>query len=202
MKLGELIKKRRNELNMTQEELAKKINVSRSAVSNWEIGRNYPDIQLIILLSDELDISLDHLLKGEEHVVKQIANDTKIREKLNKKVKLLYCIGIIIIISFIIYFYKTNEYLDISNTDQILSITKADQMLDIKTDLPFYRSLETYFMNNSTKENTLEIVLSSRIDLTMKNNNHLMVPLLDTRQDYNQVDLLVDGEVIKTFYLK
>ena len=200
MKLGELIKKRRNELNMTQEELAKKINVSRSAISNWEIGRNYPDIQLIILLSDELDLSLDHLLKGEEHVVKQISNDTKSRKKMSKKIKLLYIS--ILIISAIIYFYKTNEYLDISNTDQILSITKSDQTLDIETDLPFYRSLETYFMNTSTKENTLEIVLSSKIDLTMKNNNHLKIPLLHTKHEYNQIDVLDDGKVIKTFNLK
>lgn len=38
MKIGEQIKKRRQELNMTQEDLAQKLNVARSTISNWEIG--------------------------------------------------------------------------------------------------------------------------------------------------------------------
>lgn len=71
MEIGKKIKQRRNELGITQETLAEKINVSRSTVSNWEIGRNYPDIQTIVSLSDELDISLDELLKEDKVVVKK-----------------------------------------------------------------------------------------------------------------------------------
>ena len=54
MKIGEEIKKRRLELNMTQEELASELHVSRSTVSNWEVNRNYPDIQLIVHISKML----------------------------------------------------------------------------------------------------------------------------------------------------
>ena len=75
MELGLQIKKRRTELNMTQEQLAQKLDVSRSAISNWEIGRNYPDIQLIVTLSDILGISLDNLLKGDTIIVNQISHD-------------------------------------------------------------------------------------------------------------------------------
>lgn len=72
------IKKRRTELNITQEELAKRLNVTRAAISNWEVGRNYPDIQLLVKLSDELNISLDQLLRGDEKMVSSM-------DKKNKK---------------------------------------------------------------------------------------------------------------------
>ena len=39
-------------MNLTQADLAEQLNVSRSAISNWEIGRNYPDIQTIIDISN------------------------------------------------------------------------------------------------------------------------------------------------------
>ena len=50
MSIGSKIKQRRTELNMSQEALAEKIGVSRSAVSNWESERNYPDLQIIVSL--------------------------------------------------------------------------------------------------------------------------------------------------------
>lgn len=59
MKIGQKIKSRRESLKLSQEELAQKLNVTRSAISNWEIDRNYPDLQTLVHLSMELDMSLD-----------------------------------------------------------------------------------------------------------------------------------------------
>ncbi|WP_256926257.1 helix-turn-helix domain-containing protein [Candidatus Enterococcus testudinis] len=39
--------------------------MSRSAISNWEIGRNYPDIQTLIVLADTLQVSTDYLLRED-----------------------------------------------------------------------------------------------------------------------------------------
>ncbi|WP_035033561.1 helix-turn-helix domain-containing protein [Carnobacterium mobile] len=72
MEISHEIKKRRTELNITQEELAERLNVTRAAVSNWEVGRNYPDIQLLLKISDELNISLDQLLRGDKTMVSSI----------------------------------------------------------------------------------------------------------------------------------
>ena len=44
MELNEQIKKYRTEMNLSQEELAEKIYVTRQSVSNWEKGKTYPDI--------------------------------------------------------------------------------------------------------------------------------------------------------------
>ena len=70
MEIGTQIKMRRQELNMTQEMLAKELNVGRTTVSNWESGRNYPDLQLIVSISNVLNISLDTLLGKESECEK------------------------------------------------------------------------------------------------------------------------------------
>ena len=49
MELNEQIKKYRTEMNLSQEELAEKIYVTRQSVSNWENGKTYPDIHSLLL---------------------------------------------------------------------------------------------------------------------------------------------------------
>lgn len=70
-------KKRRLELKLTQEDLAKRLHVTRAAVSNWEQGRNHPDITLLVKLSDALGLSLDALLRGDEAMVKRLDEQIK-----------------------------------------------------------------------------------------------------------------------------
>ena len=51
MELSKQIKKYRTEANLSQEELADKIYVSRQTISNWENEKNYPDIKSLVLMS-------------------------------------------------------------------------------------------------------------------------------------------------------
>ena len=122
MEIGAQIKARRQELNMTQEMLANKLNVGRSTVSNWEIGRNYPDLQLIVSISDVLNLSLDTLLGKESEVVKDIARDTNIRKSQSRKIKILSALLIVVILAGLFGIYKVVEYRDISSPEQILSL--------------------------------------------------------------------------------
>ena len=57
MNIGDVIKRRRQKTNMTQAELAEKLNVTPQAVSRWEMGVSYPDIAMIPLLSEVLWVS-------------------------------------------------------------------------------------------------------------------------------------------------
>jgi len=98
MNIGKIIKKKRAELNITQEELAKKLNVSRSTISNWEIERNFPDIQILVQISDCLDISLDTLLKGDPNIMESFKKD-KLKHK--RKIRILYIIAIIFMLLFL-----------------------------------------------------------------------------------------------------
>ena len=71
MELGKQIKKYRMEQNLSQEELADKIYVSRQTISNWENDKNYPDIKSLMLLSEVFHISLDNLIKGDLRKMKK-----------------------------------------------------------------------------------------------------------------------------------
>ena len=62
--VGENIKKTRNKIGITQEQLAEKINVTRQAVSNWENGKTEPDIETLTKIAQIFDISIDELVDG------------------------------------------------------------------------------------------------------------------------------------------
>ena len=72
MELCTQIKKYRTEAGMSQDEFADKIYVSRQTVSNWETGKNYPDINSLILMSETFGVSVDTLLKGDAEVIKDM----------------------------------------------------------------------------------------------------------------------------------
>ena len=73
MELGKQIKRYRMEINLSQEELADKVFVSRQTISNWENDKNYPDIKSLVLMSEVFHVSLDHLVKGDlERMRKEI----------------------------------------------------------------------------------------------------------------------------------
>ncbi len=71
MNLGTQIKKYRNELSLSQDELAEKVFVSRQSISNWENDKTYPDINSLVLLSEVFKVSLDQLVKGDLEIMKK-----------------------------------------------------------------------------------------------------------------------------------
>lgn len=75
IEIGKYIKRRRTEKNLTQKDLADKLNISFQAVSKWETGTTLPDTQLLLALSDVLVVSVD-----------QILNAGEFRERMNKQI--------------------------------------------------------------------------------------------------------------------
>ena len=65
-KISNLIKTKRKEKGLTQEELAQKLFVTEKAISRWETGRGTPDISLLVPLSEVLEVSVSEILKGKE----------------------------------------------------------------------------------------------------------------------------------------
>ena len=64
-KFGCFVAERRKELNMTQKDLAAKIQVTDKAVSRWERGLGFPDINSLEPLADALGVSMMELMKSE-----------------------------------------------------------------------------------------------------------------------------------------
>ena len=65
MSFGENLQKIRKKNQLSQEELAEMLGVSRQAVSKWELGDGYPEVDKLLILSKKLNISLDSLLGSE-----------------------------------------------------------------------------------------------------------------------------------------
>lgn len=66
MLFNEKLKKLRKNKNITQEELAQKIFVTRTAVSKWESGKGYPSLDTLKILAEFYGISIDNLISNEE----------------------------------------------------------------------------------------------------------------------------------------
>lgn len=65
-KIGKFISQKRKKVNLTQEELAEKLNISKNAVSKWERGLNLPNVSIMQELCEILNITIIELLNGEE----------------------------------------------------------------------------------------------------------------------------------------
>ena len=177
MSIGSKIKQRRTELNMSQEALAEKIGVSRSAVSNWESERNYPDLQIIVSLSEILDIPLDSLLKDDAEVIEKIATDTKQRKKLSAKVKILYAFSAALFIAVCTLLYFT-RYQEISDASKIKTVQLNGEDLVVSVDIPKYRSLCGWYMDWGKDGKTITVSLITKRDLSFYNQSVDVIPLI------------------------
>ena len=79
-KIGKFIAKCRKSKNLTQSQLAEKLNITDRAISKWENGRAMPDSSIMLDLCNELDISVNELLSGE--VIKMEDYSKKAEENL------------------------------------------------------------------------------------------------------------------------
>lgn len=103
-KIGQLIRQLRREKRLTQEELAERFRVSVRTVSRWETGKNLPDLDLLIALTDFFEVDLRGLLQGERsdrrmdqemrETVRQVADYSgEEKRRLQKRLHLLLLIG-------------------------------------------------------------------------------------------------------------
>ena len=80
MEFNEKLQELRKQKGLTQEELAKTLYVSRTAISKWESGRGFPNIESLKAISKFFSVSLDKLLSGEE-ILAIAENDHKQKER-------------------------------------------------------------------------------------------------------------------------
>jgi transcriptional regulator with XRE-family HTH domain len=80
MNIGKKIHEIRQQKNITQEQLAKDLAISRQAVSKWESGKAIPDIENLMYISNLYDVSLDELIKGDDEVGQKIVADASAKK--------------------------------------------------------------------------------------------------------------------------
>ena len=156
-KTGMIISNARKKLNITQKALADKLYVSDKAVSKWERGLCFPDISVLIPLTEILNISLYDLLRGEKMSKKEVEETLKStiyysNNELKKKKKKYVLISSIIIL--IILLISITILLFTSNNNDIGAIIDRDILHDIN----YYNKYKTT-LENSDEENLESLIM-------------------------------------------
>lgn len=123
MEFSEKLKELRKNKKITQEELAKRLFVTRTAVSKWESGKGYPSIELLKELSIFYEISIDNLLSNEELIDYSIKI---VRNERNNSSSLIFSLLdiFVLVLLFIPIFGQNidNKYISVSLYNLNISI--------------------------------------------------------------------------------
>lgn len=119
----------RKSRELTQEQLAEQLNVSRQSISKWESGQVIPEVEKIVELSKVFDVTVDYLLKPSEidelsvktEILEQQQKQMLVREQKRTQISknIMYSIGIYLIF-FAVYFIG-HFYFEIWNASVILA---------------------------------------------------------------------------------
>ncbi len=117
MDFGSQIKQIRLEQNMTQEQFAQALHVTRQAISNWENNKNLPDIGMLLEISQICHVSLDYLIKGDDdmnNMTRKIVEDGSEmkRARLNLVSTIIGAALLLLGIVFLIIKAMSVEYID------------------------------------------------------------------------------------------
>ena len=132
MEFGEKIQKLRNQNKWTQEQLAEKLYVSRTAISKWESGKGYPSIDLLKDIAKLFNKTIDELLSSEQII--DIAKNENI-SNMKRANNLIYGLLDIISVLFIflpLYAQKTENFVysvSLVSTNDINSIIKISYII-------------------------------------------------------------------------
>lgn len=151
-KIGKFIAEKRKQKNITQALLAEKLGVTDRSVSNWENGKNMPDLSLFKPLCDILDISINDLLSGEklskekyqekfeENIVNTIDYSTKKVNKYSGLISIIIIIfGLFISISAIMIFPSESSWSSIYSVFGIIIFMIG--ILRIMSKIKWYKRL-------------------------------------------------------------
>ena len=161
-KIGELIRKRRTELGLTQSELASKLNVTDKAVSKWEQGNGLPDISIIQDLARILNLNLDDLLNGKstnnnvsvKYIEKYLDTKSKSKEILEKILKytILFLTTFIIFstVSTLVVMQKRSKYVYYEACASI--VINKDVLKKANKNLEIIKAADNYIYTKEDKD--------------------------------------------------
>ena len=123
MEIGKMLRQKRTDLNLTQEDIAKQFNVTRQTVSRWENELSYPNIDTLVELSIFFEFSLDEILRGDSVMVKDFAQKVNMSKKYKGWKIATLCLIVLISIFVLNYFSPS---MDIGNGDvDSVTVTKS-----------------------------------------------------------------------------
>ncbi len=130
MSTGEKIYELRKKKNMSQEELAQVLNVSRQTISKWETGESNPDFDKIVPLCNFFEISTDEFLRGSNPILEEKIESVS---KKNKALTFSMCIVIFIVMCILDVVFES-----MGVHDSIIAIISLASMGSIAVILVYY----------------------------------------------------------------
>ena len=129
------IRNRRKELHLTQLQLAEKLRYSEKAISKWESGKGYPNIDSLKCIAKEFDVSIDELLSGDEWVA---LAETESKRKVRYFHNIAYAVMDMLALSFI--------FLPVSRSILIASFLGVTIIsINISSFYPYVRVIKTIY---------------------------------------------------------
>lgn len=95
MNFAQKMKSYRQKNNWTQQDVAERLNVSRKTISSWENSRSYPDIFMLVQISDLYRVSLDDLLREDHKMIDNYKQEHEINKKERRTFIFSYIINVI-----------------------------------------------------------------------------------------------------------
>lgn len=209
IKIGKFIAKCRKDNKITQSELAEKLGVTDRAVSNWENGKNLPDVSFFKPLCDELNITINDLLSGEkveknvyqekleENVFSVISNvNTKISHIRRSIIIFLLSILVIILVLVIASNYKVTLNYNANN----MYIEEKDNSLIFTT-----KDLCTVYSGNINQYSTIDENDNEIIFLTAKcSYNEIIKRSINNGNSYRYFPITINdknSQKVKIYYI-
>ena len=194
IELGKFIATLRNEKNLTQEELADKLYIDKRKISRWECGTSMPEFDMLIKLSEILDVSLYEL-----SICKRIENESLPRKIINKfknindfkkysiRKKIRIIINIIFIILFIITLVYTVKY---SNSVAIYELQSMDDNYYINGNYVEAKELNLFNIKHiGTKGKTRKKLVDCEYEIYSNNTRFFYIPNdSDKLTSYHELD--------------
>lgn len=169
---GKFISTLRKEKGLTQVELAERINVSDKAISRWENGKNYPDIEILEDLGNELGVSISELIAckrletqkdAEVETAKAFLGEVKKGNK-NKKIYAVIVSVILVVFAIVVAVVGINAKKNSNFTEQKIGIVSSDIVASLKN-IDSAISCNDYFIDS------FELVCNGKREIEVMNLN-------------------------------
>ena len=128
MEFNQKLQELRRQKGITQEELAKELYVSRTAISKWESGRGYPSIDSLKAIAKFFSVTVDELLSSSEAIVIAEENEKQKERTLRDLIYGLIDISVLLLVFLPIFAERNSEMI---NSASLISLNKVSAYLKI-----------------------------------------------------------------------
>ena len=189
MELGKQIYELRKKANLSQEQLAEKVGVSRQTISKWELGETAPDIKQAQVLSQVFSVSLDELTGNDtkEVIYKKVSNTEKLAGLIIKVIKIwgiviLACLIVTIVGIVLFGFVRGEGSVEFENNVEKVTFTEVvgeeAYIITIGSDGYF----EGIGMSDEIKEELMELIVVGDLPTSEDNITDYFIKLREGTQ--------------------